>query len=275
MNIFEEISYRKIIRKAVEERKSLEPEFNFQAMASFVGIQKSYLSKVVAGSADLNSDQLFLVCEYLRFDQNQRKYMALLLEHERSYVKVRKEQLLAEIREVQGLYRETKEHLHAPKAGDEIKGLSDYYLDPINQIVHICLSIPRYAEAPAQLSKDLGVGNKRVSEALSQLERLGIISRENKKIRILLDDIHLPRESSVYRAWRNSIKLLSIKRLDELDTKSAYSFAVSFSANEEVRDRIQSRFLDFLKQIEGLVKSAPSQGAYQMSFDLFPWTEVR
>ena len=56
-----------------------------------------------------------------------------------------------------------------------------------------------------------------------------------------------------------------------LSEKNGYSFSVVFSASENTRKEIHSKFLEFLKSCELLVGEAKSKNVYQMSFDLFPW----
>ena len=63
------------------------------------------------------------------------------------------------------------------------------------------------------------------------------------------------------------------RRIDAIAEDQAYSFAVMFSADEDARREIQSRFLAFLKSVEELVGGARQEDAYQMSFELFPWTK--
>jgi hypothetical protein len=46
---------------------------------------------------------------------------------------------------------------------------------------------------------------------------------------------------------------------------------VTFSADEKTRLQIHDRFLEFIRDIEDLVKMAPSENVYQLGFDLFPW----
>lgn len=84
--------------------------------------------------------------------------------------------------------------------------------------------------------------------------------------------MHLPKQSPIYRSWRNQLKLAAINKMDTVADEQAYSFAVIFSANDDIRKEIPSRFLKCLKGIEELVAADPPDDTYQMSFDLFPWT---
>jgi hypothetical protein len=60
--------------------------------------------------------------------------------------------------------------------------------------------------------------------------------------------------------------------MEGLPRDEAYSFSVTFSADPSVRKVIQMRFLEYLKDIEELVSQAPCEKAYQLNFDVFPWT---
>lgn len=273
MNIYVEKDYRIILRKALEERRKLDVDATFQGMAAFMRIQKSYLSKVLHGHAELSSDQMHLACQYLEFSEEQLGYMMLLLEYARSGLHDRKEKLGAEIGRIQKKYLETKEHIAARTVGGA-GGLAEYYLDPLYQIVHICLSIERYAHDLGLLARDLEVRPARVASAVNKLEQLGIIARApDRGIRVLMRNVHLPREAAVYPAWRNQLKVLSMQRLQSMSNDYSYSFAVVFSADEETRKKIQSRFLELLKEIEPFVKAAPAEDTFAMSFDLFSWTK--
>ena len=78
MNIYEELDYRVILRKTIEERKRVDSSSNFQKLATAIRVQKSYLSKVFRETTDLNTDQLFLACEHLEFTSDQKNYLFLL-----------------------------------------------------------------------------------------------------------------------------------------------------------------------------------------------------
>lgn len=49
----------------------------------------------------------------------------------------------------------------------------------------------------------------------------------------------------------------------------------AFSATPKTRNKIKSEFLDLLKRVEETVQNSDLEEAYQMSFDLFSWTEKK
>jgi uncharacterized protein (TIGR02147 family) len=272
MNIFEELDYRKILERIVTERKQVDGDFRFHLMASAMRIQKSYLSRVIHGHAELNSDQLFLACKYLGLDENQISYMELLLDYAKSNVPEKKKKLAVAIERHQSENLESQAHIKARAAASGDSGLTLYYVDPLNQIVHICLLIKRYRESPALLAEDLELAPARLLKSITLLEKLGIIAQSEGKISVLLRQLHLPRDAEVYPIWRDQLKLMSLQRLKTLPEGSDYSFSVIFSSDKKTKEKIQRKFLNLLKDIEPLVEKANDENVFQMSFDLFGWT---
>lgn len=76
-----------------------------------------------------------------------------------------------------------------------LHALRDYYIDPLNQIVHICLSIARYQKDPPCLASELDIPVADLRQIIERLEHLGVVEQQGGKIRTLIKSIHLPRSS--------------------------------------------------------------------------------
>ena len=170
---------------------------------------------------------------------------------------------------------ESKEHLEANDRHLDERKLTDYYLDPLNQLVHICLSIPKYQSDVKRLAQDLMYPIEDIVQVLNRLESMEIIGNRGGKYVTLMKKVHLSREKSVYRSWRSQTKLLSLERLCRFPKEEDYSFSVTFSSNEDCKVKIQSAFLEFLKNVERWVAESSLEEAYQLNFDLFPWTHSK
>jgi len=68
------------------------------------------------------------------------------------------------------------------------------------------------------------------------------------------------------------LRLKALDRISSLAAKDTYNFSVVFTADEDVRRRVQGRFLRFLKEVEDEVKQARAEDVYQLNFDLFKWS---
>jgi uncharacterized protein (TIGR02147 family) len=271
MNIFVENNYRQVLKRFVEERKAVDTKFHFQAIADATKIPKSYISKVMTQKAHFNQDQLYLFCDHVGMNDHQRKFMSLLLEWERCVVKKRKSALNEEINLARAAALDTQKHIQASTDAIDEQIIRDYFLEPWHQIVHICLSIPKYQTNANALAADLNISASRLRTIIANLEGWGVIEHTKGSFRTLIKNFHLPKTSPVFSAWRNQLKLFSMERLGRSDSEEDYSFMATFSATPKVRDKIKGEFLEFLKKTEALVRSSPQEAAFQVNFDLFGW----
>jgi len=241
-------------------------------MADAARIPKSYLSRVIHGKADLNADQMYLICKFLNFDNDESEYMQLLLEMEKTGLKERRNKLVEIVSSRQLEKLDTKHHLETSLAAPTSNELGTYYLSPLMQIVHVCLSINRYARNPHQLATDLKISQSKLNNIILTLERLQLIKRSKESIQLLARKIHLPKDSDLYSAWRNQIRLLGMHQMGEVSPENLYSFSVVFSTTKTVRKAIQAKFLEFISEVEKLSANSIEEEAFQLNFDLFPWT---
>ena len=198
--------------------------------------------------------------------------MALLLEFARSAHAARKSELKEKIRAVQARHLRSEEHLRARAVQISSEGIQEYYLDPLHQIVHVCLTVERYQKEPELLAEALKLRPERVVSLIQTLERLGIVERKGNKVIPRINGIHLPQDSPVFASWRSQLRTRSFQCLQDAKPGEAYSFSVVFSADPATREKLQALFLDYLKSVEGLVDQAQCVDVYQMNFDLHPWT---
>ena len=275
MNVFEEMDYRRIFRRTIEEQKELDPKMNFQSLALAMRIQHSYLSKVFKQTAELSADQMFLACDHLKFTDDQREYLMLLLEYSRSGLKTRQETLLKEIRAIQRRHMETKEHLDKTTVRPDAAEEMTYYLDPLNQVVHICLSVPKYQRDLSLLARDLEIRPHRLSAIIQLLEGAGVIHRKDGLVIPKVTNFHLDRDSAVYPFWRTQTRLQALQRMEGLSKDDSYNFSVVFSATPKTREKIQNEIFTLLKKVESDVKAADPEQVYQFTIDLFNWTNTK
>lgn len=273
MNIFEFSDYRQILRKLVDERKELDRKINFQSVAKAARIPSSYLSKALRGDANLNADQLYAIARFFDLGDRPIRFLLLLLDYDRSILPDRRRAIQEELNQIARDALETKEHLATKSIGLSEESVAEFYADPLIQIVHICLSIERYLRAPLTIAADLRIDPARVGRGIDTLERLNVVERDaDGRITVLIRSLHLPRTARIFRTWRNETKLMTLHRLNDGERADDYSFSVVFSGDRKTAQTLRKKFLDYLKDVEASVKSAPCDDVFQMSFDLFGWT---
>jgi uncharacterized protein (TIGR02147 family) len=271
-HVYSTRDYRRAIDGLVSARKLSDSSMNFRKLADTARVPKSYLSKVLNGSANLSSDQAYTIAKALDLNPDEHEYFLLLLEYERTGLKERRRALLQRIESIQEKYLDTKEHLPMPQLSVAENDQAAYYLMPWAQIVHMGLTISRFAERPKLLQQSLGIDPQEFQTTLRMLEKLRIIGPTSKGYVVNQMNLALPKDSPLYPSWRTQLDMLSASaQLVKRDPKS-YGLRVVFSADESTRREIHERFLAFLGDAQKLCEKSNSTQVFQMNFDLFAWT---
>jgi len=273
INIFKYLDYRKIIRECLKFYHKGNKKYTLTNMAKSINVQGPYISKVLNGNASFNQDQIFLVCRYFSFDSDQSNFISLLMEYERSILTERKKRILEQINLLKSKYRDSSKHITAKNISIDGNIMEKYYLNPLIQIVHICLTIEKYSKQPHDLINKLHIGEEYLNTILGLLEQMNLIKKNDNEYKILERNIHLPKDSSALKIHQNLVRMKSIESYNSSSNKEDYFFNVTFSTDKETKIAIHEEFLAFLKKIEGLVKNSNPSSVYQLNFDLFSWLD--
>ncbi|MCM2323201.1 MAG: TIGR02147 family protein [Oligoflexia bacterium] len=277
MNIYSHLDYRTALTEIVAERKKSDPDLSFVQLSKAIRLEKTYVSKVLNGRADFNSDQMYAVCRFLGLNEQERDYLLLLLEYQRSGHPLRKKELKARITLAQSEHLSTRKYLRARSVNQEAKDrYLEYYLEPLAPVVHTYLSIPEYQKNTGLLRDRLGLKEAEVQRILKLLIRLEIvkIQKEPKAYLPVVNNIQLAKDSPVCLPSEVLFRLHVIEHVRKLPAEQRFLLSLSFSGDEETRNFIHAEFLKFLKVAEAAIRAAPSEKVFQMNFDLFPWDVV-
>jgi uncharacterized protein (TIGR02147 family) len=273
MSCYDYLDYKLLLRETLKsKREAIGPRFTYEKMAAACGIQKTYLSRVVnSEDAHLSEDQLYHACVFLGFAKDERKYIAMLRDHQKSTALKRKEELLHDIESIRRKHQRSEAFLTASSLDGEAD-LASYFLDPVAIIVHVALAIERYRKDLGALQRDLNISKDKIDDVIVKLEKLRLIAVEDGRFKLIKDSIHLPQSSPIYPAFRTLQRVKSLERIQALDEGRSYNFSVVFSASDKARNEIKSLFLKLLQDIEAIVGKSKDEEVYQMNFDLFDWT---
>ncbi len=274
MNCYAYSDYKKCCRDVLQaKRKSLGARFTYEKMAKACGIQKTYLSRVLNGDAHLSDDQLYHAAQFLGFGKEERRFLGLLLDFQKSTSEARRAELKEEIDEIKARKVRSEAYLTSAKveagAGAD---LASYFLDPAVLLTHMFLAIPRFRANPQLIREQLRLTGETFARVLTKLEELGMVSLTKDGYQLVRESLHLPSDSPLYPAYRMLQRMKSVERMQSLDQQQSYNFSVLFTADEKARNTIRTRFLELLKDVEGVAGEAADQEVYQMNFDLFDWS---
>jgi len=174
---FESKDYKSLLRDSLLAAKAVSPRMTFQRMAKACGIQKTYLSRALGDSkVHLSADSLHAAAHFLGFTADQREFLLLLAEEQRSLNPARRRELAERIEAIRRRYRKSESAIEATEVvREEAGGIQEYYLDPVLQLVHIFMTIPAYRADRERVRRELGLSKRRFGDACARLVKLGVL----------------------------------------------------------------------------------------------------
>lgn len=274
MFLFDLQDYREAIKQIIEQKQKTIRTLTFQSVAQQCRIQKGYLSRVVAKSADLSRDQLFLFCDAMHLDPQQRNFLFLLHDFNRAGVEKRKIALGRELEQLRAKAAKTEGHIRYDKLiSDDVSQFSKYYLDINTQLVHMFLTVQRYRNDLSLIESALRIDSTQMHQHLARLEELGLIKIEGAKISILRDELHLSADHPIFPIYRSMMRIRATSRLQENSDADNYSYSAFVSASSNTRILVKKRFLAFLKELQKEVGTDNPQEVFQINFDVLSWSK--
>lgn len=272
MDIYNCLSYKECLLKVLLEKKKSRPQYTFEALSKACGVQKTYLSRVLNHKGNLNEDQLYAAGIYLKFSRSELKFLTTLWRWENTHHPDRKSFYQKKLNELRRQSFKTENKLNVSTAVIAQEILSEYYTDPYFPLIHMFMTLERYQKNPELLKEPLGLSRNKILCYLDRLADMGLIAYVEKKWKILKDTIHLPRASYLIKSYRALMRIKALEKMDQLHDEEYYSFSVAFSSNPEVQKEIQSRFLNFLSDVQKMVAKEKETDVYQMNFDFLKWS---
>lgn len=271
MELYTINNYKIALRERLNQQKALYgSSVNYSKLAEACRVQKTYLSKVLKHDGDLSEDQLYLACEFLNFDTEQRDYIFLLYQRDRTQILERKQNLEAIIKGIRANQNKTEMYFRDEPVETRFDS-ARYYLNPLLQILHICLTVPEYSQSPKVLSRRLGFSDTQIKWALSELVKMGLVREEFGSIAIMKDNLHLKKDDPIFNQYISAHRVNTITRLNSHREIDTYNFSAIFSLAESDVEMIQKEFFRFIGLVKRRVNQARSEKVYQMNFDLFDW----
>ncbi len=233
-----------------------------------------FFSGVLKQKNHLNQDQLYALCHYLGLKNEEVDFLSLCLAYMRSANTQRKKELKNKIVLIQKSRLKTDHYIEAETVNTSESVFLEYYSDPYFKLIHTFLQVSYYSRNSNQIAVDLNLHIDKLSHYLNRLVDFGFIEIQSSQIKVLKQNYHLPKDAYICQSHQLSLKNLSLNQSQKLAKEDFESICVSFSANQDVYNKIYEAFLEFLKLSQGYVKETSKiTGVYQLNFDLFRWSK--
>ena len=278
MELFQTLNHRKILKDLVA--KSLNAKgyrLTFSDLAQTIGVQKTYVSRVMAEQACWNADQAFQIGEFFKLSSDEATYYALLVEMERTGLGKRRAQLLEKVKHLRQIHLRSEKSVQQATqiaAPTQSSTTAEYFSDPYHSIVHVYLSLPKFRKNMSRLAEELGLSLSYLKGILRRLESLNVLRYDSKNDVVTLTEarIHSPGGSPLVFGQQLLFRALAMDRMQRCPAARRNNFNVVFTADPSVQESIWGEFLEFLKKVEELANTSTAKEIFYLQFDLFPWT---
>lgn len=274
MNIFEMRDHREILKALINSRKS--EGYSFSKLATTIGVQKTYVSRVINNEACWSSDQAFAICNEFNFNEDEVDYFCLLIEEERCGLDIRSKHIKKLLKTLRRKHLRTEMSIQAQVVESKDQLSAEYFADPYHSLVHVYLTIPKYQKTLSILSTTVGISLDHLMKIIQRLEGLGVIKydKKNDTVAVIQTSIHSPSGTPQIQAHQELFRAFALDRLHRCNEEQKNGFTVVFAGDKNLQESIWAEFLKFLEKTEKLAKSTSPENVYYLQFDLFPWTGI-
>ncbi|KYG67181.1 hypothetical protein AZI86_09230 [Bdellovibrio bacteriovorus] len=244
--------------------------FSISQLAQFAGVQRPYLSNVLAGRSQLNTEQAFRLGEHLGFDSDAQTYFTLLVEYERASHEKFKSHTLTKIKALQSIALKLEKKLQREISAVDSTMTAEYFSSWELSALHILSSIP-LMQKPDQMALALRLPISYVMTSLDRLVAWGLVKQNKNRYEWASGNIHVPATSPTlsmhHRNWRE--KSVEDARLRPGDT---IHFTSVYSMSESDYEKFRLRILDFLKDYNQMAGGSKEEKLVSFNLDFFDVT---
>jgi len=267
MNIYEYESYKSFLKDRISQGKR--PGIMTE-LAKSIGCDRTYLSQVLSGKAQLTADHAINLAEAFSLNPEESDFFLLLVLKERSsLVKARRkfEEKIEKMR---------KEHLDLTKkirTSEAPAELSDaiklrYYSSWKFSAAHILTSISN-CQALTPLAQTLGCSEKEASGILEELVRMGLVKKSGSRFMHGGKNLHIPAGSPLvtfnHLNWR-------MRAMESASGNVGTHYTDVFSISAKDFPVLQGLLLEFIEKLRQRVRESGAEEAYVLSCDFLPIT---
>lgn len=274
MDVFCHENYKDILKLRLKELKTRRRSLSFRKIAEHLGVQATYLSKVLNHDCHhLSEDDLYSTCRLLEFLGEETDYVLLLRTYNICMRPERKKELAAKI---DRLKSERKLNAESRKPGSSaLTNDMEYLFTPHLLIFHMALMSKTLRQDPRAIGARLGLRAAEVKNLLKTLERADLVVLDSEDPFVVLKverwHTHFHKDHPLMRVGQNILRQSAQARLQVTPEEEKHSLSFAFTMDRQSFDDLKKEFQIFLKKAEDISRKARHTEVYQLNFDLFRW----
>ena len=236
------------------------------ALATAIGCQPAYLTRVLNGDAHLSLEQIESAARYFMMSEAESEYLIALVGENRAGTESLKAYWRALLEGSREKCGELKGRLDLKDCLSESEILT-YYGSWHFSAVHILTSIPS-KQSVSSIGKYLSLSENTVRQALDFLVKAGLVEQTAGRFTITSRDIFLGRKNPMTARHHINWKLKSIESLNSPDPNALHYTGVITMASEDVQ-KMKELILRSIEKARALVQQSGEDILACYNFEFF------
>jgi uncharacterized protein (TIGR02147 family) len=267
-SIFEFLDYKQYLNDYIDSRPRKGRGFR-SLLASTVGCQVTYLSRILNGDAHLSLEQAEKANVLLGHSVEEGDFFILLLQLNRAGTSQLKERFQRQIHEILQKRLSLKNRL-AYKKGLNREDQATYYSSWHYSAIHMLLGIPEFQTKEA-LAKRIGLPAGTVSNILEFLVSVGLVVPKGSHFEMGQTHIYLENDSPMIARHHINWRMQAVRSIDRARPEDLhYSSVITVSHSDSMK--IRDILVKAIEQIRPVVRASSEEALFSYAFDFF---EVR
>lgn len=265
MDIFTYQNYKTFLRDYIKKNKH---KGLISQIALICGCDRTYISQVLKGKADLIPDHMVKLTNYLNYSETESEYLLYLLLKDRSSTLVSKNIFEAKVKKVRELGTEISNRVKNKKDSEAIISETHktaYYANFLIPIVHTLTSIENF-QSVESISKKLRLPENEVFQILNLLEEMRLVIRVKDKIIHSGKNLFLERSAPQILSLHLQPRLEAVKRSQN---KDEIHYTNMFAISKDDLEKIKSQIFQLIEEQRKSVHESGAQIACVFCCDFF------
>jgi len=266
-DLYQYLEYRAFLRDYYEERHGRDRYFSYRFLGNRLGMDSSYLIRVIQEKKHLSDDLVQRVCDVLKFDPQQSRYFSNLVGFNKAKTDAQARAFYERMIAERGVaYHQVRQ--------DQMEYFSKWYVVALRNLLDYTGFDGDYESLGKKLRP--AISAEETKQALFLLERLQMIKKEPGGFKVLDVHVHTGEQwaSDSIALFQESTLQLALRSLkeDPRTVRDISTMTMNISAGnlQEIRDLIR----EFQENVAKLVEmTAESDRVYQLNLQLFPMSQ--
>lgn len=254
MNIFHYKHYKELLSDYIKNNNH---RGLITQLAQICGCDRTYISQVLNGKADLLPDHIVKMCEHWDLDEKESEYFLYLLLKDRATTLASQKIFETKLKKLRDDALELTQKIQNKKDFDEVeeKYKTLYYSNWLYPLVHTLTSIDDF-QSVESLAKKTGVVEGQIILILKTLQEMNLVIKKNNKYIHSGRNIYLTRDSAQIYSLHLQARLESVRRSYE---KKDVHFTNIFAVSENDVDLLRDQILNLIEQHRNSVHASGSE----------------